>query len=241
VTGGHRLEAVARVGLTLVTGIAAFAVSFSHVRDVAEGNGQGGWVSWAIACSVDALAVVGGLEIRRSRRAGQRSWPGWGLVLLGVGMTVAANLNTADPGAWGAVMAVWPAVAFLALAGVVERQEPSPPQGEPADRAGTPDADRAGTPRAGTPRAGVRPDAELIAALAGVPRDPDGKVPVRRAVAALSCGPSRARRLLAAEGLLRDAGSGGVPPDGLVSVTPWPRDPALAGAAVSPGGGGGGR
>jgi len=56
-------------------------------------------------------------------------------------------------------------------------------------------------------RAGTRPDAVLLAALADVPRDADGTVPVRRAAAALSCGPDRARRLLAAKGLLRPAPS----------------------------------
>jgi hypothetical protein len=65
-------------------------------------------------------------------------------------------------------------------------------------------------PRTGTPGkghtakpAGTRTDAELLAALADVPRDPDGTVPVRRAKGALGTGPDRARRLLADAGLLR--------------------------------------
>ena len=62
---------------------------------------------------------------------------------------------------------------------------------------------RTGTGRAG--RTGTRSDAELIVALAALPRETDGKVPIRRATAALGCGPDRARRLLAAEGLLRTA------------------------------------
>ena len=49
----------------------------------------------------------------------------------------------------------------------------------------------------------ARTDAELTAALAELPREPDGTVPIRRATAALGCGPDRARRLLAAAGLLR--------------------------------------
>jgi hypothetical protein len=60
---------------------------------------------------------------------------------------------------------------------------------------------RTGTGRAG--RTGTRTDADLIAALADVPRETDGTVPVRRAAAALGTGPDRARRLLAAAGLLR--------------------------------------
>lgn len=52
-------------------------------------------------------------------------------------------------------------------------------------------------------RTGTRTDDRLIAALADVPREADGSVPVRRAAAALGTGPDRARRLLATAGLLR--------------------------------------
>ncbi|ONH23560.1 hypothetical protein BL253_32755 [Pseudofrankia asymbiotica] len=59
------------------------------------------------------------------------------------------------------------------------------------------------TSRTAKPGTKRRTDAELIAALAGVPRNADGTVPIGRMVSALSCGPDRARRLLAAQGLLR--------------------------------------
>ncbi|WP_225438523.1 DUF6284 family protein [Candidatus Frankia nodulisporulans] len=71
----------------------------------------------------------------------------------------------------------------------------------PVPRTSTSARRRTGT--ASKPRAPRRTDAELIAALAEVPRDPDGTIPVRRATAALGCGPDRARRLLTAQGLLR--------------------------------------
>ncbi len=61
-------------------------------------------------------------------------------------------------------------------------------------------------PPTGTPRprrTRTRTDADLIAALADVPHDQDGTVPVRRAAAALGTGPDRARRLLRTAGLLR--------------------------------------
>ena len=62
-------------------------------------------------------------------------------------------------------------------------------------------ASRTGTPRMRRTR--TRTDADLIAALADVPREADGTVPVRRAAAALRTGPDRARRLLRTAGLLR--------------------------------------
>jgi hypothetical protein len=75
------------------------------------------------------------------------------------------------------------------------------PPRERADRTGGSSRPRTGTRRAG--RTGTRSDEELVAALADVPREADGTVPIRRATAALGCGPDRARRLLAGQGLLR--------------------------------------
>jgi hypothetical protein len=68
-------------------------------------------------------------------------------------------------------------------------------------------------------RDGTRTDAALLTALAGVPREPDGTVPVRRAAAALGTGPDRARRLLADAGLLRTAAIAAT------SAPPVPADP----------------
>jgi hypothetical protein len=65
----------------------------------------------------------------------------------------------------------------------------------------TPNEPRTGTPR--RRRTKTRTDADLVAALADVPHDKDGTVPVRRAAAALGTGPDRARRLLRSAGLLR--------------------------------------
>ena len=86
-------------------------------------------------------------------------------------------------------------------------QPPAGPSGPggPAARTGSARTTRTGTPRAsrtGT-RKPARADAELTAVLAGLPREADGTVPIRRATAALGCGPDRARRLLAAADLLR--------------------------------------
>ena len=107
-------------GIALVLGAAAGAGSFAHIRDVASGNGQSGWIAYAIAGSVDLMAVGSGLEIRRRRRLGHPArWPVFSL-LRGVAMTLAANLATAAPSSWGRAMAVWPAAAFLAVVGLFE-------------------------------------------------------------------------------------------------------------------------
>lgn len=114
-------------GIMLTLGTAAGAGSFAHIRDVAASNGQDGWIAYAIAGSVDLMAVGSGLEIRRRRRTGEPArWP-VATLLISVAMTLAANLATAAPGPWGAAVAAWPAVAFLAVVGLIEtRQRPAP-------------------------------------------------------------------------------------------------------------------
>jgi hypothetical protein len=72
------------------------------------------------------------------------------------------------------------------------------------EAAASPDPEPAQTYTPRQRRTGTRTDAELMAVLADVPRDADGAVPVRRAVAALGTGPDRARKLLRAAGLLRE-------------------------------------
>lgn len=99
---------------------AAFAVSFTHVQKVATSHGQHGWVSWAIAISVELMALAGFTETK-SRQASGRGvltavWP----VVMGTLMSLAANVETAGPGAWGVVMAAWPSAAFISVAVMVE-------------------------------------------------------------------------------------------------------------------------
>jgi hypothetical protein len=114
---------------------------------------------------------------------------------------------------------------------------PAGPPAVPPVRTGQGSTGRTGTPppartarRAGTRTAGRRPartDAELTAALAGLPREPDGTVPIRRATAALGCGPDRARRLLAAADLLRTTDPS-TPPAEPAAATTTSDDPAAA-------------
>ena len=117
-----------------VLGVAAFAVSFTHVRDTATAAGQRGWVAVAIAVSVELMALAAVTEIRRRGRRGQRAaWP-WFVLVLGVAMSLAANLATAQPTAWGYVMAGWPAVAFLSVATMLETRPVGPTRTPPTGR-----------------------------------------------------------------------------------------------------------
>ncbi|PYC82617.1 hypothetical protein C7C46_09655 [Streptomyces tateyamensis] len=114
-----------------ILGVCAFAVSFTHVVQTATEAGQTGWVAYAIAVSVELMALGAVAEIRRRKRHDQPArWPR-GVLVLGVAMSLAANLAVARPTPWGYVMAAWPSLAFLAAAGIIE----SRPSGQRADPA----------------------------------------------------------------------------------------------------------
>ena len=122
-----RLETAATLGIVLVLGSAAFAASYTHVQRVAERAGQHGWVSWAIATSVELMAIGSGLEMKRRRKHRQPvKWPQFTLGL-GITMSLAANLATAGPGPWGYAMAAWPVVAFGGVVGWIETRRPVVP------------------------------------------------------------------------------------------------------------------
>ena len=119
-SNSNLVDTIIANSIAAVLGISAFAVSFSHVIEVATKHGQTGWKADAISVSVELMALAAVAEIRRRKRAGEATFPAYIPLVLGVGMSLAANLATASPGAWGKVMAAWPAIAFLTVAIMVE-------------------------------------------------------------------------------------------------------------------------
>lgn len=170
---GKRWVALRFLGLLPVALVAA-VVSYRHLSGLLTHYREDG-----------LTAVIGPLAVD-------------GLMVMATGALIAAgNTRRAEKQARAASGAT-------ASGASVTADEPKLPT-VPARRTGTPGERRTGTGnarRAGT-RTDSRTDAALLAALADVPREPDGTVPVRRAAAALKCGPDRARRLLRDAGLLR--------------------------------------
>jgi hypothetical protein len=227
-----RAESAVQALLTVAVGGVAGAAAWSHVMRLATVHGQPGWLAVADAAVIETLAVSAGLEIRRRRRNRQPVRTVVAVLVAAVALSLACQVATAEPSPWGWVMAAVPAAGFLAMAKIalghptgrtgaaVAPHTPtvtaadSPASRVPVPRTGTPARRRTGTgtPRRTGTRTDRRSDADLIAALADVPREPDGTVPVRRAAAALHCGPDRARRLLREAGLLKPAAPAEEPP-----------------------------
>lgn len=179
-------------------------------------------VAYVLPLSVDGLMVVASVAMVDDKRAGLTVRMSARVAFtVGVGASLAANIAHAEPTIGARIVSAWPAVALLLVVELLTRYgrtrkapaaEPAPvlvetenpqvpaqiptpvpvPEPEPATRPTT-------TPKPKT-------DQQLLRTLNNpvkVPRDPDGKVSVRRAALALGTGPDRAKRLLGQLDLLR--------------------------------------
>jgi hypothetical protein len=109
-----------RVDAVIVQAVIAGALSFSHLHDLAEAAGQGGWKAWAYPVSVDLLLVAAWRRMRQAQRAGLKAGGPrlWFLVALtaslGANVATAGLLDLNHVPAWlRVVVAGWPAVAFF--------------------------------------------------------------------------------------------------------------------------------
>ncbi|MET8336943.1 DUF2637 domain-containing protein [Streptosporangium canum] len=122
-------------GPILVLAAIAGAGSFTHIRDTATEHGQSGWMAWAVAVCVDLTCVMAARERQRDKKAGRvrDGWISWPTLVLvaGILLSLAANLNQADPSPWGWITAATPAGAFLVAVSMLERRA-SAPRPEPS-------------------------------------------------------------------------------------------------------------
>jgi hypothetical protein len=122
-------------GPVLVLALIAGAGSFTHIRDTASEHGQTGWMSWAIAVCIDLTCVMAARERQRDKKTGRarRGLVSWPVLVLagGIVLSLAANLQQADPTVWGRITAATPAAAFLVAISMLERRT-SGPRPEPS-------------------------------------------------------------------------------------------------------------
>ncbi len=111
---------LARVDAVIVQAVIAGALSFSHLHDLADAAGQGGWKAWAYPVSVDLLLVAAWRRMREQQRAGQSAGGPRLWFLIALAASLGANIATAGlldlddvPASLRVVVAGWPAVAFF--------------------------------------------------------------------------------------------------------------------------------
>ncbi|MEU1882923.1 DUF2637 domain-containing protein [Streptosporangium sp. NPDC020072] len=117
-------------GSILTLAAIAGAGSFTHIRDTAAEHGQDGWMAWAVAVCVDLTCVMAARERQRDKHTGRirNGWISWPTLVLvaGIVLSLAANLNQADPSPWGWITAATPAGAFLIAVSMLERRASTP-------------------------------------------------------------------------------------------------------------------
>lgn len=123
-----RLEGIVHIVILLFMGCMAGAASFVHIHDVTVEHGQPSWIGWTNAVVIELMSIVAGLEIRRRRRAGQPVRSVLVVLLTAVGLSLAAQVQTAQPSVWGWVVAALPALGLLAVVKIVLSRTAPPDQ-----------------------------------------------------------------------------------------------------------------
>lgn len=95
------------VGVVVVAVIAALA-SYDHMRVLAVANGQGP-ISWVLPIAVDGLMLVASMVLLERRGAVFA----WTALLLGVVVSTAANIASADDTALARAVSAWPPLFLL--------------------------------------------------------------------------------------------------------------------------------
>lgn len=117
-TGDRVIRAGQVVSLAAVTGIAV-ALSYDHIRSLAEDYGPNGWQANVAPITVDGLILATSLVlVNRARTGRPTSVLAWLLLVSGIGATLAANIAHGwEYEKWGALISGWPA---LVAAGMFE-------------------------------------------------------------------------------------------------------------------------
>ncbi len=130
-----------------LAGIAG-AVSYDHLRELAESRGETGWRAHAFPLTVDGVEIVATLTILSDRRAGRPStWVTWTALVAGGVASIGANILVAQDDLIARIIAGWPALALIAaikmLSSILEhaprhgippeRHAPAPSPGSTAD------------------------------------------------------------------------------------------------------------
>jgi hypothetical protein len=97
----------------LVVALVAAVGSYEHMRALGVEVGEG-WRAGLLPFSVDGLAVVASMTMLVRRWSGQRAGVlAWAALVLALGVSLAANVASAQPTLAGRLWAAWPPVGLL--------------------------------------------------------------------------------------------------------------------------------
>jgi hypothetical protein len=190
---------ISRAAAATVAGLAgvAGALSYSHMRQLAQDHGQAGWHAHAFPLSVDGIEIVASLVLLADRRAGRQSgWLPWAALAVGTAGSLAANIATADPDLVSRLIAGWPALALLIavklLSGILHRYASADRRASLSPeltlrKAGKDEPRSPDPPESTLPVSAIAPDIAVLLRAARAARDElslDGRPLTRDALAA---------------------------------------------------------
>jgi hypothetical protein len=130
-----RTESVVQILIVILIGGMAGAASFTHVHDWTMQNvpeGTSGWFGWANAVISELTPTAAGLEIRRRKRHNQTVAYPMAILIAAAALSITAQVAQAKPSATGWLVAIVPALAFLALTKlVISRTSATAEEAEP--------------------------------------------------------------------------------------------------------------
>ncbi|BCJ36351.1 hypothetical protein Athai_38540 [Actinocatenispora thailandica] len=116
-----------------VLGLLAAAISYDHIRHLAQTHAETGWTAIAIPLTVDGIEVVATLAVlapRHHNRAGNRL--AWAALIVSTLASIGANIAAAPPDPIARTIAAWPAAAFAtAIKLLTTLLDPAHPASEP--------------------------------------------------------------------------------------------------------------
>jgi len=112
---GDKLTRWTAVGAVLAVAAVALLISYRHAVEVVTVHGEAGMVGRLYPVVIDGLIVAASmvlLDAARHREAAPRL--AWWMLGAGIGATLAVNVLAGLPSGWlGALLAAWPAAAFV--------------------------------------------------------------------------------------------------------------------------------
>jgi hypothetical protein len=115
-----KFEGGVQTVIMLLMGVAAGAVSFTHVHDATVMAGQPSWVGWVNAVTIELMVIALGLEVRRRRRSGGHKVKSvMAMMMFFIFLSMGAQVLDAEPTLVGWLAASASALGFLTLVKVV--------------------------------------------------------------------------------------------------------------------------
>lgn len=134
-----KLEDGVQTVIMLSMGVAAGAVSFTHVHDATVAAGQPSWVGWVNAVTIELMVIALGLEVRRRRRnGGHKVKSVMAMMMFFIALSLGAQVLDAEPTLVGWLAASASALGFLTLVKVVLSRPAEQVPAESADAAPAP-------------------------------------------------------------------------------------------------------